>query len=74
VSPIGIEPTTNWLKRSRSCTLTSMRRTADYDGIVIELRNNLGGFVNAYALDVFSRGPYDPVGESRLCARPLSNA
>ena len=28
------------------------------DGVVIDIRNNNGGFINAYALDIFSRRPY----------------
>ena len=28
------------------------------DGVVIDIRNNNGGFVNAYALDVLARRPY----------------
>src|SRR4029079_8237206 len=27
-------------------------------GVVIDVRNNNGGFVNVYAIDVFSRRPY----------------
>lgn len=30
----------------------------DKDGVVIDIRSNEGGFVNAYAIDVFARRPY----------------
>ena len=33
-------------------------RNQAYDGVVVDVRNNNGGFVNGYALDVFSRRNY----------------
>ncbi|HWU77628.1 MAG TPA: S41 family peptidase [Rhodanobacter sp.] len=33
-------------------------QNATREGVVIDIRNNFGGFVNAYALDVLSRRPY----------------
>ena len=34
------------------------RKSREVDGVVIDIRNNNGGFVNAIALDVLSRRPY----------------
>lgn len=33
-------------------------QNATRDGVVVDIRNNFGGFVNAYALDVLARRPY----------------
>ncbi len=33
-------------------------QNATREGVVIDIRNNFGGFVNAYALDVLARRPY----------------
>jgi tricorn protease len=53
------------------------------DGVVVDLRNNTGGFVNAYALDVFTRQPYlrmstrgvpEAPGRSVLGQRALESA
>jgi len=40
------------------------------EGVVIDIRNNTGGFVNAYALDIFARRPYLTMTPRGLSAAP----
>ncbi len=49
-------------------------RNGDKEGVVIDVRNNFGGFVNAYALDALVRKHYLNMtfrGMKRVSARPL---
>ncbi|MGA7966776.1 MAG: DPP IV N-terminal domain-containing protein [Gammaproteobacteria bacterium] len=49
-------------------------RNGDKQGVVIDVRNNFGGFVNAYALDALVRKHYLNMtfrGMKRVSARPL---
>src|SRR5262249_51215994 len=44
------------------------------EGVIIDIRNNNGGFVNTYAIDVFARRPYlnmTPRGRSTSPARSM---
>jgi tricorn protease len=48
--------------------------TQSREGVIIDVRNNTGGFVNAYALDVLARRPYlnlTPRGEPTAPARSV---
>jgi tricorn protease len=40
------------------------------EGVVVDVRNNNGGFVNVYAIDVFARRPYLVMTPRRQEARP----
>jgi tricorn protease len=44
------------------------------EGVVIDIRNNTGGFVNAYALDVFARRPYLSMTERDHPTTPARSA
>jgi tricorn protease len=45
-----------------------------HDGVVIDVRNNNGGFVNAYALDVFSRQHYMNMTQRGLPTTPARSS